>query len=145
MSFNVNYANVFGIIPYQWNNKIKHLTLPTSKSQRRRWNFVFSLSVLHQIFVGVRLCQSLSGNHGTIDQYSTEIATNLGCGIILLIETMLMAYTNEFIQFFNGCMQFFKIIDCKKDEFKICALRDSRSLFFRRLYKKGRGYTVFAT
>lgn len=109
--FAVIYANFFKLSPYEWDKESKTLKLPIAKPTIRAWKVAIYLSILHQVYLTVRLCQSTIDRHDSLGVYCCQIAYFIGFSIALIVELSFLVHTREFMHITNEVMLFCKKFD----------------------------------
>jgi len=113
LGFSVNYASFLNMIPYKWDRKQGLLRLSNSSFRVTCWKFQVYLLMFHQVFLSVRLWQSISGGQESFSFYCVQVTYFTGFLVVSTLQGFILKSKTELILFTNRLVLYSKELQSK--------------------------------
>jgi hypothetical protein len=112
----LNEAYFLKVVPFRWartKNKQVHVLEIPSKGKFCGWDLVKFLFLTHQLFLSVRLIQSIFSKNVPLVNYVIEVVYYAQFFLASLFEVSLIHNQCDWVMFVNKYLQYFKSLEGK--------------------------------
>jgi len=106
LQVSIRWAHFLRIIPFEWDRKNELIRLSSSRAHVKCWTGVVYLILIHQVFVSVRLCQSILAQQETFSFYCILVAYYLAFILLFICQFFFFLKKTEWVQFMNWLIRF---------------------------------------
>ena len=109
----VKYAYFLKVIPFIWKKDTLTLVMTPSKFGYIAWCFVCMYFQIHQIFMFLRLWESVVAQNRSFAYYTTQGAYAFGLLVSTVCQCFLAFKGDEGVSFYNRYIRYYMRLDCK--------------------------------
>jgi len=115
LKFCIKFSEFLRVIPYKWNEANNRIQLVSNTVNRYsvHWESVRNFLLIHQIFIFVRLVQSIAGGHNGYALYIMQVAYFAVSLVVSLCQILITHRKIEVLVFINRFLQFCEHIEGK--------------------------------